>query len=70
MKNDPFKEYLIQSEPNKQDKGYAWQTAIGLQAVDSLQISNYLLDLVIKNIEGDITINEVQNFLYSYYEKN
>lgn len=70
MKNDPFKEYLIQSEPNKQDKGYAWQTAIGLQAVDSLQISNYLLDLVIKNIEGDITIHEVQDFLYSYYEKN
>ena len=34
MDKDPFKEYMKQSEPNKRDKGYAWHTAIGLQAVD------------------------------------
>lgn len=34
MDKDPFKEYIKQSEPNKRDKGYAWHTAIGLQAVD------------------------------------
>ena len=37
MKTDPFKEYIIQTEPSKRDKGYAWQTAIGLQAVDGLR---------------------------------
>lgn len=49
MEKDPFKEYLIQSEPNKRDKGYAWHTAIGLQAVDGLQPSKYLIDTAIKN---------------------
>ena len=37
MDKDPFKEYMKQSEPNKRDKGYAWHTAIGLQAVDGLK---------------------------------
>ena len=54
MNKDPFKEYLKQSEPNKRDKVYAWHTAIGLQAVDGLKPSKYLIDTAIKNIEGDI----------------
>ena len=54
MYKDPFKEYIRQSEPNKRDKGYAWHTAIGLQAVDGLKTSKYLIDTAIKNIEGDI----------------
>ena len=29
MNQDPFKEYIRESEPNKREKGYAWQTAIG-----------------------------------------
>ena len=33
MKSDPFKEYLRQTEPGLREKGYAWNTAIGLQAV-------------------------------------
>lgn len=37
MNQDPFKEYIRESEPNKREKGYAWQTAIGLQAVDGLK---------------------------------
>ena len=36
MNKDPFKEYVKQSEPGKRDKGYAWHTAIGLQAVDEI----------------------------------
>lgn len=43
MKQDPFKEYIKASEPDKRDKGYAWHTAIGLQAVDGLKPSEYLL---------------------------
>lgn len=70
MDKDPFKEYIRQSEPNKRDKGYAWHTAIGLQAVDGLRPSKYLIDTAIKNIEGDISIDEAQEFLDSYYEEN
>ena len=70
MDKDPFKEYIKQSEPNKRDKGYAWHTAIGLQAVDGLKPSKYLIDTAIKNIEGDISIDEVQELLNTYYEEN
>lgn len=70
MEKDPFKEYIKQSEPSKRDKGYAWHTAIGLQAVDGLKPSKYLIDTAIKNIEGDISIDEVQDLLNSYYEEN
>ena len=70
MDKDPFKEYIKQSEPNKRDKGYAWHTAIGLQAVDGLKPSKYLIDTAIKNIEGDISIDEAQELLNTYYEEN
>lgn len=70
MNTDPFKEYIKQSEPNKRDKGYVWHTAIGLQAVDGLKPSKYLIDTAIKNIEGDISIDEAQELLNTYYEEN
>ena len=70
MNRDPFKEYIKQSEPDKREKGYVWQTAIGLQAVDGLQTSKYLRDTAIKNIEGDISIDEAQELLDVYYQEN
>ncbi|MGI6766281.1 MAG: antitoxin VbhA family protein [Lentihominibacter sp.] len=70
MQKDPFKEYIKQTEPEKREKGYVWNTAIGLQAVDGLKPSKYLIDTAIRNIEGDISIDEVQKLLTSYYEQN
>ena len=69
MEKDPFKEYLRESEPDKVHKGYAWSTAIGLQAVDGLKPSKYLIDTAIQNIEGKITMKEAQNLIDSYYEE-
>ena len=69
MEKDPFKEYLKESEPDKIYKGYAWSTAIGLQAVDGLKPSKYLIDTAIQNIEGKITIKEAQSLIDSYYEE-
>ena len=66
---DPFKEYLRESEPDKSYKGYAWSTAIGLQAVDGLKPSKYLIETAIQNIEGKITMKEVQKRIDSYYEE-
>ena len=40
MEKDPFKEYMRESEPDKAHKGYAWSTAIGLQAVDGRNYSS------------------------------
>ena len=69
MEKDPFKEYLRESVPDKAHKGYAWSTAIGLQAVDGLKPSKYLIDTAIQNIEGKITMKEAQNLIDSYYEE-
>ena len=69
MEKDPFKEYLRESEPDKAHKGYAWSTAIGLQAVDGLKPSKYLIDTAIQNIEGKITMKEAKTLIDSYYEE-
>ena len=45
-------------------------TAIGLQSVDGLKPSAYLIDTAIRNIEGDISFDEVQSLLTSYYKEN
>ena len=69
MEKDPFKEYLRESEPDKAHKSYVWSTAIGLQAVDGLKPSKYLVDTAIQNIEGKITMKEVQSLIDSYYKE-
>lgn len=70
MNRDPFKEYIKESEPSRRDKGYAWHTAIGLQAVDGLKTSEYLLQTAVRNIEGEISLEEANALLQIYYEKN
>ncbi len=51
-----FDEYIRQSEPQKRENGYAWQTAIGLWTVDGLKPSDYLIQIVRKPIEGDFSL--------------
>ena len=63
-----FDEYIRQGEPSQREAAYAWSTAIGLQAVDGLKTSEYLNGLARRNIEGEITIDEVEQLLNSYYE--
>ncbi len=62
-----FDEYLRQGEPNKAEKAKVWKTAIGLQQVDGLKPSEYLIETAKQNIEGDITIDEVKKRIESYY---
>ena len=49
-----FDEYLRQGEPSQKESAENWKTAIGLQAVDGLQPSAYLIDVAKRNIEGEI----------------
>ena len=63
-----FDEYIRQGEPAMQEKASAWKTAIGLQAVDGLQTSDYLKDTAVKHIEGDISIDEVKELINGYYQ--
>lgn len=70
MNTDPFREYIKEADPEKRDKGYAWHTAIGLQAVDGLKPSEYLVHTAVRNIEGEISFEEANALLQAYYEKN
>ena len=63
-----FDEYIRQGEPDKKEKAYIWQTAIGLQAVDGLCTSEYLKETAKRNIEGEITVDEVSRLVKSYYQ--
>ena len=63
-----FDEYIRQGEKGPKEKAQAWQTAIGLQDVDGIKPSAYLLDTAKRHIEGDITIDEVKGLLDSYYK--
>jgi len=67
---DNFEEYLRQGEPNKAEKAKVWKTAIGLQQVDGLKPSEYLIATAKQNIEGDITIEEVKQRIDSYYKQH
>lgn len=65
-----FDEYLRQGEPNKAEKAKVWKTAIGLQQVDGLKPSEYLIETAKQNIEGDITIDEVKKRIENYYQQH
>jgi fido (protein-threonine AMPylation protein) len=67
---DNFEDYLRQGEPNKAEKAKVWKTAIGLQQVDGLKPSDYLIAVAKQNIEGDITIEEVKQRIDSYYKQH
>ena len=66
---DDFEEYIRQGEPSQKEKSQIWQTAIGLQQVDGLTPSAYLIEAAKENIEGKITIGEVKYRITSYYKQ-
>lgn len=70
MNNSPsdFDEYLRQSEPHWRERAESWKTAIGLQAVDGLKPSDYLVETAKRHIEGDISIDHVRHLIDSYYQ--
>ena len=67
--SDPFKEYRRAEDPTKREKAYYWRTAIGLQDVDELTPSRYLVETAKKEIEGEISMAEVRSRLNAYYEE-
>lgn len=64
-----FEKYKKLGEPDKKEKSEIWETAIGLQQVDGLKPSKYLIDTVKSHIEGDITFEDVKNQLSTYYKE-
>lgn len=64
-----LEEYIRQGEPEQSEKSTAWKTAIGLQDVDGLKTSEYLLETAKEHIEGKIDIKTAQKRIHSYYEE-
>lgn len=64
---EDYSEYLIQGDPDQHDRVCNWMAAIGLQNVDGLTPSNYMLETVRRNINGEITIDEVSRLVDEYY---
>ena len=63
-----FDQYIRQGEPMEQERAAIWRTAIGLQAVDGLQTSDYLKQTAKKHIEGEIDIDEARQLIKTYYQ--
>lgn len=60
--------YFEQVEPDYKARSYNWKAAIGLQDVDGLTPSRYLIDTANANINGDISLDEAGRRIYDYYE--
>ena len=60
-------EYKEENKPSYYIKQLQWDMAIGLQEVDNLKPSKYLEELLEKNVEGNLTIQEVKKELREYY---
>lgn len=70
MKDELFEEYSKEKEPAKYYKTYAWKTAIGLQQVDGLEPSEYLIKTAEQSINGDISFDDVHKLITTYYKEN
>ncbi len=62
-----FDQYIRQGEAGQKERAQAWRTAIGLQAVDGLKTSEYLQQTALRNIEGEISIDQARNLVNQYY---
>ena len=60
---------LTEDRIDKNEKKSNWEVAIGLNEVDSLKPSKYLIELMQDSIEGKKSYKEVENALYSYYKE-
>ncbi len=66
--NLELSEYIKQGEPSQVEKTKVWETAIGLQDVDGLKPSNYLVETAKEHIEGKIDLEQVKVRINEYYK--
>ena len=64
-----FEEYITNGTLEQKERARNWQTAIGLQSVDGLRVSSYLIELAREHIEGKISIYDAQRKIEEYHAK-
>ena len=62
-----FEQYIRAAESEPKERAELWQTAIGLQKVDGLSVSDYLIETAKKHIEGKVSIDDVDALISTYY---
>jgi fido (protein-threonine AMPylation protein) len=67
-KYDELEQYIRSQEPDTKERAAMWQTAIGMQKVDGLSVSDYLVDTAQKHIEKQVDINEAKSLIAEYYQ--
>lgn len=65
---DEFEQYQRATEPGARERAELWQTAIGLQKVDGLNVSDYLVETAKRHIEGAVDIDGVDRLIKTYYQ--
>ncbi len=63
-----FEKYLRTPEPSVRERADYWRTAIGLQAVDQLTVSDFLKQTAQEHIEGQINTEEAEERIKAYYQ--
>jgi len=63
-----FDKYYEATEPGYRERALGWATAIGLQDVDGLKPSKFLIETAKRNIEGEITAKKARELVDTYYE--
>lgn len=66
----PFEEYINQDDPVKKERAINWRAANGLQAVDGLRVSDFLIEIARRKIEGDISMDEAQKLIEAHYQND
>ncbi len=66
-KQELFDKYIQNGTPKQKECAQNWSIAIGLQAVDGLQVSDYLIELAEKNIKGELSSDELSELLNEHY---
>lgn len=66
---EEVEEYIKNGTPEQKERAENWQIAIGLQDVDNLKVSQALIELARRHIEGKITIEEVEQRIWEYHNK-
>lgn len=64
-----FNKHIQHPDPDKREKASNWRMAIGLQAVDELKTSDFLIETARRHIEGEITMDEQEQIKKYHHAK-
>ena len=65
-----FEEYRNHPDKAVRERANNWSAAVGLQNVDGLSVSEFLIQIARQQIEGKITMEEITHRLNEHYEHN